>query len=380
MVQTGKKIILILSGGAPFELPGAEHCQAILHTYLGGQAAAAALLDLLSGKCCPCGKLSESWPFKLEDTPSYRYFPGREKTAEYRESIYVGYRYYQKAGKAVRWPFGFGLSYTHFVYSGLKLRPEGLSFTIRNAGERAGAEIWQLYVSKKESRLFRPEQELKGFGKVYLEAGEAKELSFAFDAYTFRSFDSRKARFIREGGLYLLRIGSSSEKIELEASIELPPLPAEAGTASSGPRLPSYETGEITDVPDAEFRALLGREIPPAQGDKQAPLERNDTFSELYRAKSFWGRLLFRILSRLKKRMERRGEANIYILFIWNMTFRGLEKLAAEELNRRVTEGLLELFNGHFFRGLGEIIKGRRERKKQRKKAEALLQEEERGL
>ena len=172
LYEVNPNIVVLLSAGAAVDLWWENYCSGIVYGQLGGQAGASAVLEILLGKICPSGRLSETWPLRYEDTPSYGYFPGPERTAEYRESIFVGYRYYHSAQIRVRYPFGYGLSYTSFSYSDLKTDDRGVSFEIRNTGDRDGAEVAQLYVGIKKSRVFRAARELKGFHKVFLRAGQ----------------------------------------------------------------------------------------------------------------------------------------------------------------------------------------------------------------
>lgn len=160
--EANPNIVVILSCGSPVETDWDKHVKALLHGYLGGQAGAKAIARLISGKSCPSGKLAETMPLRLSDTPCFIRYPGAERTSEYREGIFVGYRYYDTANKAVKYPFGFGLSYTSFEYTGLELAPDGVSFTIKNAGSVPGAEIAQVYVAAPKSGVFCPEKELRG--------------------------------------------------------------------------------------------------------------------------------------------------------------------------------------------------------------------------
>lgn len=144
------------------ELSVWHHClKGLLHGYLYGQAGAGAMLDIITGKVNPSGKLNETYPARYEDTPAFRYFPSVERNSEYRESIYVGYRYYDTVKVRILYPFGFGLSYTQFSYSNLKADSKGIEFCLTNIGEMDGSEIIQFYVGKKDARVFRPEKELK---------------------------------------------------------------------------------------------------------------------------------------------------------------------------------------------------------------------------
>ncbi|MCC8023536.1 MAG: glycoside hydrolase family 3 C-terminal domain-containing protein, partial [Clostridiales bacterium] len=168
-------VVVVLQCGAPVEMDWADRVKGIVLSYLGGQAGGSGCVDVLTGKVNPGGKLAETFPYHLSDTPSFRYFPGYSKSVEYRESLYVGYRYYDAADKAVRYPFGYGLSYTTFEYSNLKLgaaeyEPGGgtlaVSFTVTNTGTVPGAEVAQIYVRLEKSRIFRAKRELKGFQVV----------------------------------------------------------------------------------------------------------------------------------------------------------------------------------------------------------------------
>ena len=174
--EANPNIVVILSCGSPVETDWDKHVKALLHGYLGGQAGAKAIARLISGKSCPSGKLAETMPLRLSDTPCFIRYPGAERTSEYREGIFVGYRYYDTANKAVKYPFGFGLSYTSFEYTGLELAPDGVSFTIKNAGSVPGAEIAQVYVAAPKSGVFCPEKELRGFARVELSPGETKRV------------------------------------------------------------------------------------------------------------------------------------------------------------------------------------------------------------
>lgn len=172
LVKVNPNIAGVISAGSPVEMPWQYCCKAIVHGYLGGEAGAGAMLDVLTGNVNPSGRLSETYPLRYEDTPAFRFFPSVERNSEYRESLFVGYRYYDTSRVRIQYPFGYGLSYTTFSYSGLEVTGEGVSFTLENTGDRDGAEVAQLYVGCWDSRVFRPEKELKGFKKVYLKAGE----------------------------------------------------------------------------------------------------------------------------------------------------------------------------------------------------------------
>ena len=192
---------------------------AVVHAYLGGQAGQRRP-QRHGGKVNPSIKLS-SYPMRYEDCPSSAFFPGGETSVEYREGIYVGYRYYDTAGMPVKYPFGYGLSYTQFEYSGLKITEQGVSFKIKNKGKVDGAEIAQLYVGARDSEIFRPKKELKGFAKVFIKAGETKTVTIPFDDKTFRYFNVKTNRFEAEPCTYDILIGASSDDIRLVGEYQI---------------------------------------------------------------------------------------------------------------------------------------------------------------
>ena len=223
------KVVVVLHGGSPVEMPWADDVQAILEAYLGGQAVGGAVVDLLFGAANPCGKLAETFPMRLSDTPSHLFFPGDRATVNYRESIYVGYRYYDTKQMAVRYPFGFGLSYTTFKYGRLRLdsrtiAPDGqlsVAVDVTNTGKVFGKEAVQLYVHSAHQGVSRPEQELKGFEKVALEPGETKTLRFTLDRRAFAYWEERIHDWYVESGAYEIRVGASSRDIRLKATVEV---------------------------------------------------------------------------------------------------------------------------------------------------------------
>ena len=174
--KVNENIIGILSAGSAIEMPWHTCCKAILHGYLNGQAGASATLDILTGKVNPSGRLAETYPISYEQTSAFRYYPSNEKTSEYRESVYVGYRYYDTSKVRVQYPFGFGLSYTEFTYSDLIIEEDGIKVSVTNTGDRDGAEVVQMYVGLPNAIVLPTGKELKGFAKVYLKAGESRQI------------------------------------------------------------------------------------------------------------------------------------------------------------------------------------------------------------
>lgn len=365
-----ENIVLIFSAGSAVEMPWLKKVKALVHGYLCGQAGAGAVLGVVTGRVNPSGRLAESYPLRCEDVSSEPYFPSRERNAEYREGIYVGYRYFETAQVPVLFPFGFGLSYTTFSYDNLRVSPDGVTFTLSNTGGVDGAEVAQLYVSAKCRGVFRPVKELKGFVKVFLKAGESREVSIALDDKAFRYFNVKTDRFEVEGGEYELLVGASVADIRLAGTVNVPgtdaPLPYQEG------ELKSYYTGQIRNVSDAEFEALLGRPLPSGNWDRGGLLDMNDAICQMYYAKSGIARLVYKILAKMLKKAEAKGKPDLNLLFIFNMPFRGIAKMTGGMVTMEMAEGILVAVNGHVLKGLGTIIGGFFRGRKKRKKTKAM--------
>ncbi|MEK3903079.1 glycoside hydrolase family 3 C-terminal domain-containing protein [Paenibacillus sp. FSL R7-0179] len=227
VAEVQSEIIVVLSNGAPVEMPWLHRAKAVLEGYLGGQAFGGAVADLLFGEVSPSGKLAETFPMKLSDNPSFLNFPGEGDTVEYKEGLFVGYRYYDKKEIEPLFPFGFGLSYTQFEYSGLLLDQTRIqdtdtvqvSVTVKNTGSIAGKEVVQLYVSDVESSVIRPLQELKGFAKIELQPGEEGVVTFTLDKRSFAYYNVKLADWHVESGMFKISVGASSRDIRLSTEL-----------------------------------------------------------------------------------------------------------------------------------------------------------------
>lgn len=354
LAKVNENIVGVISAGASIEMPWERNCRAILHGYLSGQAGASAMVDILTGEVNPSGRLSETYPIKYEDTPSFRNFPSTERNAEYREGIYVGYRYYDTSMVRVQYPFGFGLSYTEFSYSDLQVDEDGVTFTVANDGDCGGAEVTQLYIGLPEAAIFRPYKELKGFKKVFLKAGERKKVRIPFDDKTFRYWNCRTNKWETEGGNYLIMVGACVADIRLSGRLE------RKGTTGELPydreQLPSYYSGLIQQVGEREFETLLGHPVP--DGKWSGELGINDAICQMYYAKSRLARLAYRCLTKRKKKSEDKGKPDLNILFIYNMPVRGIAKMTGGMVSMEMVNGIVEMVNGHFFTGLKVVIAG----------------------
>ena len=229
LAEVNPNIAVVLHNGAPVAMPWINKVPAILECYLGGENIGSAQVNLLFGKANPCGKLAETFPLRIEDTPCYMYYPGNGRTCLYAEGIFVGYRWYDARKMPVLFPFGHGLSYTSFEYSDLKLSKTAfkdtdgveVSLIVKNTGAVDGKEIVQLYVSDKTGVEIRPEKELKGFEKVFLKAGESKVVSFKLDQRSFAYWNTDTKQWYAASGTYEIIIGASSRDLRLSAKVDV---------------------------------------------------------------------------------------------------------------------------------------------------------------
>ncbi|WP_294760729.1 glycoside hydrolase family 3 C-terminal domain-containing protein [uncultured Gemmiger sp.] len=348
--QANPNTVVVLNAGSSLETPWLTHCRAVVYGALGGQAGAGAVLDVLTGKLNPCGKLAETWANRYEDTPAKDNFAGAGRTVQYREGLYVGYRYYQTAGVPVAFPFGHGLSYTSFAYSDLTASADGVTLTVTNNGTREGAEIVQLYVAKPDAKIFRPAQELKGFAKVHLQPGESQTVTIPLDDKAFRYWNTQTNRWEVEGGQYELRVGASSADIRLTAAVDI------AGTDApdpyAGKTLPHYRTGSVQNVPDAEWEALLGHAIP----QDKIKIDRNMTLGELNHSRSPLGWLIWAVLTALLNASYKKGKPDLNILFQYNMPLRALAKMTGGAISMGMVDGIVMELQGFWIIGLVRVI------------------------
>ena len=361
-------VVAVMSAGSAVEMPWLPKVKALVHGYLCGQAGASSVLKVIMGEVNPSGKLAESYPVRYEDVSSAPYFPSKERNAEYREGLFVGYRYFETAKVPVLFPFGFGLSYTTFEYSDLSVTGKEATFTLKNTGGMDGAEVVQLYVSKTDGEVFRPAKELKGFAKVFLKAGESKKVTIPLDDKAFRYFNVDSNRFEVEGGQWTILIGASCADIKLSGTVEV------QGTNAASPydrqKFAKYFSGDIKNISDGEFEALLGRPIP--DGHWSGMLDMNDALCQMYYAKGAAGRLAYKILTHFINKSIEKGQPNLNLLFNYNMPFRAIAKMTGGICTIEMAQGILTIVNGHFFKGLGAVIGGFFRSGKKRKAANAI--------
>ena len=227
IAKVQENVVVVLHNGSPVEMPWADEVKGILEAYLGGQAVGQAEVDVLFGKANPCGKLAETIPYKLADNPSYLNFPGDGQTVAYKEGVFVGYRYYDTKEMPVRYPFGYGLSYTTFEYSDLQLSADKIKDTdtlkvtlkVKNTGDRAGKEIVQLYVADKTGAACRPVKELKNFVKVELQPQEEKIVEMELDKRSFAWYNTQIHDWYAASGEYEILAAASSRDIRIKKTV-----------------------------------------------------------------------------------------------------------------------------------------------------------------
>ena len=348
--QANPNTVVVLNAGASLETPWLAHCRALVYGALGGQAGAGAMVDVLTGKVNPGGKLAETWANAYEETPAKDNFAGAGRTVQYREGLYVGYRYYQTAGVPVAFPFGYGLSYTSFAYSDLKVTADSVTLTVTNTGARDGAEIVQVYIAKPGAEIFRPAQELKAFARVPLAAGESRTVTLPLDDKAFRYWNTRTDCWEVEGGRYEVRVGASSADIRLTAEVDI--CGTNAPDPYAGKPLPHYKSGSVQNVPDAEWEALLGHPIP----QDKVKIDRNMTLGELNHSRSPLGWLIWAVLTALLNASFKKGKPDLNVLFQYNMPLRALAKMTSGAISMGMVDGIVMELQGFWIIGLVRVI------------------------
>lgn len=366
VARANPRTVVVLSGGSPVEMPWLSAPKAVLNGYLGGEAGAAAAISLLFGEKNPSGKLAETFPVQLEDTPCCFNFPGSRKSVEYRESIYVGYRYYDTADKEVLFPFGYGLSYTQFTYSDLKLSRKTVkdtdtvtaTFKIKNTGSVAGAEIAQLYVKDRESTIFRPEKELKGFKKVFLEPGEEKTVTLTLDKRSFAYYNVNISDWHVETGIFDILVGSSSRNILLSAELKVNSTQKDVQIPDYSDSLPCYYSADVTNVSDRDFETLLGYPIPYKDiGGEKITL--NSSLEDAAHTKA--GRIINNMLLGAFKALSKGNvsQEKMMTAMALQIPIRCFISMSMGVFTPEMAEGLCLILNGKgTVKGLGKIVSG----------------------
>ena len=362
--EVNPNVAVVSFSGAPYDMAFENRVRGILQMYLGGEAVGEACGELLTGRVNPSGKLAESWPYAVEDTPCHGFFATGSDDIEYRESIYVGYRYYDSFGIPVRFPFGFGLSYTTFAYDNLKLSSETyeggklqVSLNVTNTGSAAGAEIVELYVENPPADYLRAKKELKGFQKVMLAPGETKRVTMELDERSFSIFDEGRFRMI--GGTYRVLIGSSVQDIRLAQTVTVQ---GEACTRNDRERLSDYFQKDLHGVTREQFAALYGKPLSHFDDRKPGEYSLYDSLNQLSAA------------SPIARMVRKAARPLVYSMFKGIphddpqvvMVLMGMENGMIDSvvcqsggmLPMRVAEAMVLQANGHRGKALRKLIRG----------------------
>ena len=338
--------VVVLFCGAPVETPWADKVKGILYMGLPGQAGGEAVRNLLYGVANPSGKLAETWPIQYSDCPSATYYP--QWDAQYREGIYVGYRYYDKADVRVRWKFGFGLSYTDFAYSNPQLDGEMVRVTVTNTGNCPGAEVVQLYVAPPQDGIHRPVRELKRFTKVHLEPGESKEVSFSLDERCFSVWDNG---WKVPSGSYTILAGGNPDKLIVAGAVE---------KSGEVVKIPDWQPGSWYENPKGspsleQWETMLGRKYVPYTSQK-GKFTMNDTVTDMKRHS-----LVMRIMYLVVKRIISKGtkpDTAEYRMLLETSAGSPLRSLQISSgIKEKFFKGILAMANGEFIQGIRILLK-----------------------
>ena len=353
VAEANPNTVVVLLGGSAMELPWADKVKAVLYMGLPGQAGGQAVANLLTGKANPSGKLTETWPLSYDDVISKDTFG--KKNTEYREGIYVGYRYYDKADKPVRYPFGYGLSYTSFEYSDLCVQDRKVTVQIKNTGNCAGAEVVQLYIAPHKSGIYRPVRELKGFERVELEPGESKTVEFMLDD---RSFAIWSDGWKIPSGTYTVQIGASSRDIRLEEAVEI------TGEEMTNPAWQAgswYET--LSGHPGREeWEKLMGHPVPVISEPKKGQFNMDSTCMEM-KEHSFVMKIQYKVTENIiAKGFGGKKDMNdpAYKMMITCATdcpMRSVVISSGGAMSDSLAQGLLHMANGHYIKGIIAMLK-----------------------
>lgn len=352
IVKANPNTVVVLAGGSVIHMPWIHEVKALLNSGLGGQAGGSAVADILMGKINPSGKLSETYPLEFSDNPTYGNYPGGPVTSEHRESVYIGYRYYDTAEKDVLFPFGFGLSYTTFEYSDMKLSSDRIkdadtvtvSFKIKNTGKVDGAEIAQIYVADKESTIFRPVKELRAFEKVFLKAGEEKEISVELSKRAFAFWNININDWMVETGEFDILIGASSRDMRLSKTItvestDIVKIPDYRESA------PAYYTADINNMNGSQFEAVYGKLMPSSEINRTKKIDIYCCINDAKYTK--WGGKIAKLIQFIMTKMgsAENGDGAMLAAMATQIPIRNFVQMSMGVFSPKMAEGLINILN-----------------------------------
>ncbi len=367
VVKANPNTVVVLAGGSVVNMPWIEDVKALLNMGLSGQAGGSAAANILMGKVNPSGKTAETYPLSFDENPVYGNYPGSPVISEHKESIYIGYRYYDTAKKDVLFPFGFGLSYTTFEYSDIKLSESEIkdnetvtvSFKIKNTGDMDGAEIAQVYVADKESTIFRPEKELRAFTKVFIKAGEEKEVSVTLGKRAFAYYNTNIGDWHVETGEFAVLVGSSSQDIRLEAAVNVIST-VEAEIPDYKKSAPAYYTADIAGMNGGQWAAVYGQQLPSAERDTSAKITIYNCLDDASHTK--WGGRIGRLIQSVitKFASAETGDGAMLQAMAVQIPMRNFISMSMGVFSPKMAEGLLQILNDDesTFKGVCKILGG----------------------
>ena len=351
IAAANENTVVVLAGGSVVLMPWLDKVKGLLNSGLGGQATGIAVARILTGEVNPSGKTSETYPAAFSDNPTYGNYPGGPVTSEHRESVFIGYRYYDAAGKDVVFPFGFGLSYTTFEYSDLKVSAKSIkdtdtltvSFKVKNTGDRDGAEVAELYVADKESTIFRPVKELRAFKKVFLKAGEEAEISFDLDKRAFAFFNVNTNDWFVESGEFDILVGASSADIKLCETVTV------EGTVEA--EIPDYRAtapdyyNNVAGITRDDFAAVYGA-LPSPDIDENKRIDKYCCLNDARHTK--WGGRLCRFIEGLMAKFagsDANGDGKMLAAMATQIPVRNFVAMSMGAFSEAQADGLLMMLN-----------------------------------
>ena len=367
IVKANPNTVVVLAGGSVVNMPWINDVKALLNMGLSGQAGGSAVANILTGKVNPSGKTAETYPLSFEENPVYGNYPGAPVISEHKESVYIGYRYYDTAKKDVLFPFGFGLSYTTFEYSDIKLSASEIkddetvtvSFKIKNTGNVDGAEIAQVYVADKETTIFRPEKELRAFTKVFLKAGEEKEVSLSLGKRAFAYYNVNLGDWHVETGAFDILVGASSRDIRLSETVNVVST-VDAEVPNYKENAPAYYTADINEMKGEQWAAVYGQELPSAERDTTAKITIYNCLDDASHTK--WGGRIGRLIQSVITKFAgaETGDGAMLQAMAVQIPMRNFISMSMGVFSPKMAEGLLQILNDDesTFKGVCKILGG----------------------
>lgn len=373
ITSVNDNVVVVLMNGAPIEMPWIGKVKGILEMYLSGQAVGEAIWDLLYGEVNPSGKLAETFPDEYQALPISKLFPMGPKGVEYREGLYVGYRYFDAVDRKPLFPFGYGLSYTYFEYKDLmvetmdiqpnqtvpQLYQYKVSFTVANIGSYDGKEVSQLYISPMDHTYYRPVKELKGFKKTFIKQGESERIEFMLDRRSFAHYDPLAKDWVVEKGRFKISVGSSSIHLQLEQIIEVTghAYSEEAKVLIHESQSAYEKITHATEFTRNDFETLYGSKIIHELPARKGTYSYNSTVEEL--SKTAIGKTLLNSLNIMMKlnasKTEKKSDPMMERMLM-EMPLRGISMMSEGKFDRKKVQSILDVANGKMIRGMRDLI------------------------